>query len=92
MLRPHASHLAMPPESSQTRRPAADGDWLSLIASRAVSTHSRGMPESGTGTATTAPANPTDNDVKTACTAAEAAMTAKLSAAGTITLNTEWVL
>src|SRR5215208_6818954 len=41
----------MPPESSQTRAALAEGLALSLMASRAASTHSRGMPESGTGTA-----------------------------------------
>ena len=54
MLRPHSEHLAIPPESSQTRRPSAEeADTVALISvSRATSTHSRGMPESGTGTAT----------------------------------------
>src|SRR5262245_32225723 len=39
------------------------------------------------GTMTTAPANPTDDDVKTACASAEAAITAKLMAAGTVSLK-----
>src|SRR5215212_9970344 len=38
-------------ESSQMRFALTDGLALSLMASRAASTHSRGMPGSGTGTA-----------------------------------------
>ena len=52
MLRPHSLHLAIPPEICQTRRPAEGGTLLPLSVSRAVSTRSLGMPESGTGTAT----------------------------------------
>src|SRR5215218_9048635 len=52
MLRLHSEHLAIPPESSQTRRPAEEGTLLPFSVSRATSTHSRGMSESGTRTAT----------------------------------------
>jgi hypothetical protein len=41
----------MPPESSHTRCPAAEGARLSWVASRALSACSGGTPTSGTGTA-----------------------------------------
>jgi hypothetical protein len=52
MAQPHPPQRSMPPESSQNRRPADEGRRFSLIAFRAASTHSRGTPGSGTGTAT----------------------------------------
>src|SRR5215208_2512562 len=52
IARPHSPHRSIPPESSQKRRPALECLRLSLMASRAESTHSRGTPESGTGTCT----------------------------------------
>jgi hypothetical protein len=42
----------MPPESSQNLEVTFAGEALSFILSRARSTNPRGMPESGTGTAT----------------------------------------
>jgi len=41
----------MPPDSSQNRPPFLEVRLFCPVASRAASTHSRGMPGSGTGTA-----------------------------------------
>jgi hypothetical protein len=49
--RPHTPQRATPPESCPNLSPALDGTRLPSIAALATSTSSRGMPESGTGTA-----------------------------------------
>ena len=46
---PHVGQRRIPPERGQNLRPELEGRLLFLIASRAASTHSRGMPASGIG-------------------------------------------
>src|SRR5215203_2317871 len=46
----HAAQRSTPPVSSQKRRPQLETFSLSLMACLAASTHSLGMPGSGTGT------------------------------------------
>jgi hypothetical protein len=51
MRRPQPRHRMRPPDNSKNLRFEFNEERLSLIAMRAPSTTSRGMPESGTGTA-----------------------------------------
>ena len=51
MVYPHSPQWAIPPVSSQNLRPAHAGLRLPSIAALAASMRSRGIPESGTGTA-----------------------------------------
>src|SRR5918997_2451778 len=52
MTCPHPPQTRISPDNSQKRSPLLEGRRLRLTASLAAFTHSRGIPQSGTGTAT----------------------------------------